>query len=427
MGFTTKALHTQPLAKDAHGAMRFPIYQSSAFEFEKAEDLEAVFKGFKYGHVYTRSTNPTIEEFEHKIRTVSGALGVIATATGMAAISNMLFALLKSGDNLITTKYLFGNTLSLFQTLLSDFGVEVRYVDLNNLEEIKANINAKTRLLFCESISNPHLIVPDFTAIKSLLQENNVPLIVDTTATPWNLFDAKKHGVDVEIVSATKYISGGGHVLGGLIVDNGTYNWGNHATLAPYYKKFGPNALILRLRKETYRNLGATLSPQSAYLLSLGLETMDLRVKRSCDNALAVAKHLQTKPEIISVSYPFLEDSTSFENAKKHFSSGGGIVSFSFSDKASAYAFLNRLNIIKRGTNVQDNKSLIIATYHTIYAEYSTEQKAAFGLTEGMIRLSVGIEDLEDLIADIDQALVKEEQAVASDEATSEKPYLLDF
>lgn len=427
MGFTTKALHTQPLAKDAHGAMRFPIYQNSAFEFERAEDLEAVFKGFKYGHVYTRSTNPTIEEFEHKIRTVSGALGVLATATGMAAISNLLFALLKSGDNIITTKYLFGNTLSLFQTLLSDFDVEVRYVDLSNLDEIKANIDAKTRLLFCESISNPHLIVPDFESIKSLLQENNVPLIVDTTATPWNLFDAKKHGVDVEIISATKYISGGGHVLGGLIVDNGTYNWGNHTTLAPYTRKFGPNALILRLRKETYRNLGATLSPQSAYLLSLGLETMDLRVKRSCENALAVAKHLQTKPEITNVSYPFLEDSTSYENAKKHFSAGGGIVSFSFSDKASAYAFLNRLGIIKRGTNVQDNKSLIIATYHTIYAEYSNEQKASFGLSEGMIRLSVGIEDLEDLIADIDQALFKEEQAVVSDEAASDKPYLLDF
>lgn len=420
MGFTTKALHTHPLTKDAHGAMRYPIYQTSAFEFEKAEELEAVFKGFKYGHVYSRSTNPSIEEFEHKIKTISGALGVLATATGMAAISNLLFALLKSGDNIITTKYLFGNTLSLFQTLLSDFGVEVRYVNLDNLDEIKANIDAQTRLLFCESISNPHLIVPDFTAIKSLLAEHNVPFIVDTTATPWNLFDAKKHGVDVEVISATKYISGGGHVLGGLIVDNGTYDWSNHETLAPYTRKFGPNALILRLRKETYRNLGATLSPQSAYLLSLGLETMDLRVKRSCENALAVAKHLQTKPEIISVSYPFLENSPSFENAKKHFSAAGGIVSFSFRDKASAYAFLNRLNIIKRGTNLQDNKSLIIATYHTIYAEYSTEQKAEFGLTEGMIRLSVGIEDVEDLLEDIDQALFVETlEPIASEPETT--------
>ena len=407
MGFTTKALHAKPAHKDQHGAMRFPIYQCSAFEFEKSEDLEAVFKGQKMGHVYTRSSNPSIEEFELKVKAISGAFGVIATATGMAAIANALFALVKSGDNIITTQYLFGNTLSLFQTLFSDFGVEVRYVDLSDVEAIRANIDAKTRLLFCESVSNPQLIVPDFSAIKAVLKEHHVPLIVDTTATPWNIFDAKKHGVDIEIISATKYISGGGHVLGGLIVDNGTFNWKNHVTLEPFFKKFGPFAFMARLRKETFRNLGSALTAQSAYLLSLGLETLDLRVQRSCQNALAVAKHLQSKAEIISVEYPLLENSNYFANASKQFSGGGGIVSFSFSDKETTYAFLNRLNIIKRGTNVQDNKSLAIATYHTIYAEYSDEQKAAYGLTEGMIRLSVGIEDLEDLLADIDQALAK--------------------
>ena len=407
MGFTTKALHAKPAHKDQHGAMRFPIYQCSAFEFEKSEDLEAVFKGQKMGHVYTRSSNPSIEEFELKVKAISGAFGVIATATGMAAIANALFALVKSGDNIITTKYLFGNTLSLFQTLFSDFGVEVRYVDLSDVEAIRANIDAKTRLLFCESVSNPQLIVPDFNAIKTVLKEHHVPLIADTTATPWNIFDAKKHGVDIEIISATKYISGGGHVLGGLIVDNGTFNWKNHVTLEPFFKKFGPFAFMARLRKETFRNLGSSLTAQSAYLLSLGLETLDLRVQRSCQNALAVAKHLQSKAEIISVEYPLLENSDNFANASKQFSGGGGIVSFSFSDKETTYSFLNRLNIIKRGTNVQDNKSLAIATYHTIYAEYSDEQKAAYGLTEGMIRLSVGIEDLEDLIEDIDQALAK--------------------
>lgn len=405
MGFTTKALHTKPTHKDPYGAMRFPIYQSSAFEFEHAEDLEAVFKGQKMGHVYTRSSNPSIEAYEQTIRSISGAFGVIATATGMAAISNALFALLKSGDNIITTKYLFGNTLSLFQTLLSDFGVEVRYVDVNNLEEIRSHIDAKTRLLFCESVSNPQLIVPDFEAIKSVLKEHHVPLIVDTTMTPWNIFDAKKHGVDIEIISATKYLSGGGHVLGGLIVDNGTFNWKQHATLEPYYKKFGPNAFMARLRKETFRNLGSTLSAQSAYLLCLGLETLDLRVQRSCQNALSVAKHLQSKAQIISVDYPLLENSPSYENASKQFSGGGAIVTFSLENKEKAYAFLNALKLIRRGTNIQDNKSLAIAPYHTIYAEYSEEQRISYQLTQGMIRLSVGIEDIEDLIGDIDQAL----------------------
>lgn len=405
MGFTTKALHTRPTHKDPYGAMRFPIYQSSAFEFEHAEDLEAVFKGQKMGHVYTRSSNPSIEAYEQTIRSISGAFGVIATATGMAAISNALFALLKSGDNIITTKYLFGNTLSLFQTLLSDFGVEVRYVDVNNLEDIKANTDEKTRLLFCESISNPQLIVPDFGAIKAVLSEKNVPLIVDTTMTPWNIFDAKKHGVDIEIISATKYLSGGGHVLGGLIVDNGTFNWKQHATLEPYYKKFGPNAFMARLRKETFRNLGSTLSAQSAYLLCLGLETLDLRVGRSCQNALSVAKYLQNKAQIIRVDYPLLETSSSYENASKQFSGGGAIVTFSLENKEKAYAFLNALKLIRRGTNIQDNKSLAIAPYHTIYAEYSEEQRHSYQLTQGMIRLSVGIEDIEDLLEDIDQAL----------------------
>ena len=407
MGFTTKALHSKPAHKDQHGAMRFPIYQSSAFEFEKAEDLEAVFKGQKMGHVYTRSSNPSIEELELKVKTISGAFGVIATATGMAAITNALFALVKSGDNIITTNFLFGNTLSLFQTLFSDFGIEVRYVDVNDLEAIKVNIDSKTRLLFCESVSNPQLIVPDFDAIKSVLKEHHVPLIVDTTMTPWNIFDAKKHGVDIEIISATKYLSGGGHVLGGLIVDNGTYNWKNHVTLEPFFKKFGPFAFMARLRKETFRNLGATLAPQSAYLLSLGLETLDLRVKRSCENALLVAKHLQSKAEVVSVDYPLLETSRAYANSLKQFSGGGAIVTFSLENKEKAYTFLNNLLIIKRGTNIQDNKSLAIAPYHTIYAEYSDAQKASYELNEGMIRLSVGIEDLEDLLEDINQALAK--------------------
>ncbi|NCD11126.1 MAG: O-acetylhomoserine aminocarboxypropyltransferase/cysteine synthase [Epsilonproteobacteria bacterium] len=424
MGFTTKALHSKPAHKDTYGAMRFPIYQSAAFEFDHAEDLEAVFKGQKMGHVYTRSSNPSIEALELQIKAISGAFGVLATATGMAAISNLLFALLKSGDNIITTQYLFGNTLSLFQTLFSDFGVEVRFVDVNNIEEIRANIDEKSRLLFCESVSNPQLIVPDFRAIKAVLSEHHVPLVVDTTMTPWNIFDAKKHGVDVEIISATKYISGGGHVLGGLIVDNGTFEWQHHANLAPYCKKFGPNAFIARLRKETFRNLGATLTAQSAALLSLGLETLDLRVKRSCENALVVAKHLQTKSEVCHVDYPLLETSRSYENASKQFSGGGAIVTFSLADKKNAYAFLNKLKLIRRGTNIQDNKSLAIAPYHTIYAEYPEEQRLAYELNEGMIRLSVGIEDVEDLLEDIDQALFVETLEPMASEP--EKSYAFD-
>ena len=252
MGFTTKALHPTWGYKDKHGAMRCPIYQNAAFEFENAEDLEAVFAGKKMGHMYSRTSNPSVEEFELKIKSISNAFGVVATATGMAAIADTLLALLKTGDNIITTNYLFGHSLSLFQTLFLDFGIEVRYVDMHDLSAIERQIDAKTKLFFCESISNPQLIVPDFLAISSVLKKHNVLLIVDTTMSPWNFFDAKKHGIDIEIISATKYISGGGTVLGGLILDTGNYDWKNCTNIANFYKKFGPNAFIAKLKKETF-------------------------------------------------------------------------------------------------------------------------------------------------------------------------------
>lgn len=405
MGFTTKALHPTLGYKDKHGAMRCPIYQNAAFEFDNAEELEAVFAGKKMGHMYSRTSNPSVEEFELKIKSLSGAFGVLATATGMGAISSTLLALLKSGDNIITTNYLFGHSLSLFQTLFDDFGIEVRFVDINDMLMVEENIDERTKFFFCESISNPQLVVPNFKTIAALLKIHHIPLIVDTTMTPWNFFDAKSCGVDIEIVSATKYIAGGGTVLGGLIVDNGTYDWKKCTNLANFYKKFGPNAFIAKLRKETFRNLGATLSPQSAYMLSLGIETMDLRVERSCQNALVLAKHLQTKTSIVEVNYPFLETSSAYEMAKQQFKLGGAILTFTLEDKAKAYHVLNHLKIIKRGTNIQDNKSLAIAPYHTIYAEFSDEAKKEYLLSEGMIRLSVGIEDIEDLITDLDQAL----------------------
>lgn len=405
MGFTTKALHPTWGYKDKHGAMRCPIYQNAAFEFENAEDLEAVFAGKKMGHMYSRTSNPSVEEFELKIKSISNAFGVVATATGMAAIADTLLALLKTGDNIITTNYLFGHSLSLFQTLFLDFGIEVRYVDMHDLSAIERQIDAKTKLFFCESISNPQLIVPDFLAISSVLKKHNVLLIVDTTMSPWNFFDAKKHGIDIEIISATKYISGGGTVLGGLILDTGNYDWKNCTNIANFYKKFGPNAFIAKLKKETFRNLGASLSPQSAYMLSLGIETMDLRVKKSCENALKIAQYLQTKKSVVSVNYPLLETSSAYAIASKQFSLGGAILTFTMEDKAKAYHVLNQLKLIKRGTNIQDNKSLAIAPYHTIYAEFSDEAKKEYLLHEGMIRLSVGIEDSEDLIADLENAL----------------------
>ena len=399
MQFSTKALHVSPA--DPHGVMRFPIYQNAAFETQSAQILEQIFKSEQAGHVYSRSSNPTLSGFEERVKHLSGAQSVLSMASGMGAVASTLLALLKSGDNFIATKHLFGNTISLFDTLLKDMGVEVRYV--GDISEVLSKIDHQTKLFFCESLSNPQLSILDFKALKPLLKMHNIPLIVDTTMTPWNIFDARENGVDIEVLSATKWLSGGGHVVGGVVLDYGTFEWAKAPNLANFYAKFGQNAFISKLRKETFRNLGPCLSPQSAYLLTLGLETLELRVLRSCESALYLAKTLEKRG--LKIHYPLLESSPYCKIAKQVLSRGGALMSLDLGTKEAAYDFMDKLKIFKRGTNILDNKSLAIAPYHTIYAEFSHEQKASWGIGEGLIRLSIGLEAAEDLEADILEAL----------------------
>lgn len=405
MKFATKVLSYKASKDDSHGALRTPIYANAAFEYESAEALEAVFCGQKAGHVYSRASNPTVEEFELKIQNAVDAVGVVALSSGMAAITNAMLAILQSGDNIVTTNKLFGHTISFFQSLLSDFGVEVRYVDLCNSAEIDQAIDAKTKLFFCESISNPGLIIPDFEAISTLCKKHNIPFMLDSTMTPWPIFDAKANGVDVELISATKFISGGGTSLGGIIVDHGSHDWSHCKGLESFSQKFKEKAFLMKLKKQTARNLGGSLSPFNAYLLSLGMETLELRVKKACKNSLKIAQFLDGVGCIQKVNYPFLKGNAYKDVAKKQFTMGGSLVVFDFEDKARAYKFMNGLSLIKKCTNIQDNKSLIIAPYNTIYAEYSDELKSEFGLHEGSVRLSVGIESAKDLIDEIKLAL----------------------
>ncbi len=399
MHFCTKALHVKNI--DTHKAMRFPIYQNSAFEASNSKELEEFFKGKKDGHVYSRSSNPTVSAYESAVTQISKAHGAIAFSSGMAAIANLFFSLLKARDNFIASKHLFGNTISLFDTLFKDLEVEVRYVD--SIDEVASKIDAKTRFFFCETISNPQLSVIDFKALKKILKGYKIPFIADTTMTPWNIFDAKENGIDIEVLSATKWLSGGGQVLGGMVLDYGSYDWKNAFNLAPFYEKYNQNALLFKLRKETFRNLGACLTPQSAYLLNLGLETLDLRVKYSCENAYKLSKSLEKRG--LKVRYPFLDSFKYSSLAKKSFEYGGALVCIEFEDKKRAYEFMDRLKIFKRGTNILDNKSLAIAPYHTIYAEFSSSQKELWEIKEGLVRLSVGLEAYEDLEADILEAL----------------------
>lgn len=405
MKYTTKALHSKYPKDDIYGALRAPIYQNAAFEFESAEVLEEVFKGQRSGHAYSRASNPTIEELESKVKFITSSHGVVATSSGMSAITMSLFALLKTGDNIVTTNKLFGHTLSFFQNTLIDFGVGVRYVDICDEDAILGAIDENTKIIFFETISNPELIIPNISLLNSIAKKHNLILMSDSTMTPFYIFDSKQHGVDIDILSATKYISGGGTTIGGLIIDNGTFEWANYKNLQKFSNSFGKNAFIAKLKKQTFRNIGACLSAQSAYMLSLGLETLALRADRTNINIKQMAQFLSNHPKIKSVNYPNLEGNRYKQNADKYFLFAGSVLTFDLENKADAYRFMNHLKLIRRATNIQDNKSLIIAPYHTIYAEYSDEEKRSFGLREGTLRLSVGIEDIEDLVNDISSAL----------------------
>ncbi len=404
LGFETYALHGNGADKETHNAIRYPIYSSVAFDFENAEDMELAFTYKKPAHAYSRITNPTVDHFEKKLTLLEEGFGAIALASGMAALTTTLLALLKQGENLIASKYLFGNTYSLLKKTLSPYGIETRFVDIRDCGKIEKSIDDKTRLILLETITNPQMAVPDFQKISGIATENDLILVVDSTVTTPFLFRAKDYGVHLVIHSTTKYISGGATSVGGAIVDLGSYNWKRCPALVKYHR-FGQGAFLARLRMEVHRNFGSCMAPQSAYLQTLGLETLALRVKTSCENTLALAQYLQDRKEVKQVNYPGLSGSPFHEVAKKHFNGHyGGVLSFELTDKKEAFHFLNALQLIRRSTNINDNKTLIIHPASTIFSDCTKEEKKEMMITEGLIRLSVGIENLNDLICDIGRA-----------------------
>jgi O-acetylhomoserine (thiol)-lyase len=404
--FITKVLHTKFLKKDPHGSLHMPVYDNVAFEFENAEDLELAFGGKKPAHMYSRISNPTVEHFEQRVRNVTGATGVVALSSGMAAIANVILTIAGSGDNIITSKHLFGNTYSLFEYTLKSWGLEVRYTDLTQPRQVQECIDDRTRAIFFETVTNPQLEVADARALSGIAKAKGLLLIADTTVTPFYIFDSKEFGVDIEVLSSTKYISGGATSVGGLIIDNGLYDWKKNPKLGREAAKFGPFAFISKLRREAYRNLGACLSAHNAYLQSLGLETMALRVDVSCANTLKIAKFLETQDKIKSVNYPGLKSSAHYKIAKKQFKGKpGALLTFDLASKKECFSFMNGLKLIRRATNLQDNRTLILHPASTIFCEYDAALKKEMGVRETTLRLAVGIEDVDDLIEDIRQSL----------------------
>lgn len=405
-GFTTVSLNVPYSKPDPHKSLQMPLYEAVAFEFETAEQIEANFKGEYIAHVYSRSSSPTVEYFELKVKALTGSNGVLAVSSGMAAIADTLMGIVKTGENFISGNRLFGHTYALFKQTFRDLGIETRFCDLKNEMKIESLIDKNTRAIYFETVTNPQLEIADIEMLAEIAQKHRILLIADSTMTPLNVFRAADFGVNIEVVSATKYISGGATAFGGVIIDHGNFDWSLNPNLADYIVKFGENAFIAKLRKNIYRNTGGSMAPQTARFMNHGLDIMELRVEKCYQNCLALGKFLLAHPKVKKVGYPGLQTDPGFLLSKKYFNGiPGTIMTFDLESKDACFAFMNKLKIIRRATNLNDNKTLIIHPYSTIYAEFAEEEREAAGIRDTMMRLSVGIENVEDLMADIEQAL----------------------
>jgi len=398
--------HTPYAKPDAYHALQIPVYQTAAFEFETAEAMEAAFLGKSAEHCYSRITNPTVQYFEDRVRSITNASSVTALNSGMAAISNALITLAYSGSNIVTSPHLFGNTYSFLKSTLADFGVETRFCDLTNLKEVEANIDENTCAVFLEVITNPQLEVVDLKAISEIAVNAGVPLVADTTVVPFCAWKAKDFGIHIELVSSTKYISGGATSIGGLIIDYGCFDWRKSVKLKDLASQFGPNAFTVKLRKEIHRNLGAYMTPQVAYMQTLGLETLTLRFERSASSCLKIAESLQTIEGIVSVNYTGLKTNCFHELSTKQFGNlPCSMLTFDLESREQCFSFMNKLRLIRRATNLFDNKSLAIHPASTIFGTFSGEVRESMDVRQQTIRLSVGLEDVELILDDIKNSL----------------------
>ncbi|MFW9596464.1 MAG: PLP-dependent transferase [Paludibacter sp.] len=402
----TKILHTPFQKPDAYNALSMPVYHSAAYEFESAEQMELAFTGKSPEYAYSRITNPTVQYFEDRIQHITGALSVTALNSGMAAISNAIITLSKAGSNVVTSRHLFGNTYSFFASTLAAFGIETRFCDMTAPASVETQIDSDTCAVFLEIITNPQMEVADLKALSAICKEKNVPLVADTTIIPFCAFNAKDFGIDIEIVSSTKYISGGATSLGGLIVDYGTYNWMNSPKLLPLAKEVGGLAFTAKLRREIHRNLGAYMTPHVAYMQTLGLETLALRYEKLTQNCKVLATAVAGLPGIVSVNYTGLEGNKFYDLSRRQFGENpGAMFTFDLQSREACFLFLNKLKRIKRATNLFDNKTLAIHPASTIYGNFTAEARKSMRVSDATIRMSVGLENVNDLLLDIQQAL----------------------
>ena len=385
----TQAIHQPYKRRDAYDALSMPIYNAVAFEFDNAKVMADAFCGRIDAPDYSRVENPTVTNLEQRVKALTGAENVIALNSGMAAISNTLFSVVEQGKNVITSRHLFGNTYSLLTSTLSRLGVEARLCDLTDVEAVERLIDDNTCCLFLEIMTNPQLEVVDVRALAEIAHQHGIPVIADTTLIPFTQFSAKDLGIDLEVVSSTKYISGGATSLGGLVIDYGTF---------PSIGK--------RLLNEMLFNLGAYMTPQVAYMQTLGLETLDVRYRTQAGNALELAQRLRTLKPIHKVNYVGLEDNPYHQLAVSQYGeTAGAMVTIDLEGQEACFRMLDNLKLIHRATNLFDNRTLAIHPASTIFGLFTAEERAAMDVQDTTIRLSIGLESVDDLFDDIKQAL----------------------
>lgn len=381
----TQAIHSRFQTKDAYGSLAMPVYHTAAYEFDNATEMADAFCGKTDAPDYSRVTNPTVTYFENKVKAMCNAHGVIAVSSGMAAISNTLICLTAAGKNIVTSRHLFGNTYSLIAGTMMRFGVKPHLTDLTNLKEVEDAIDNDTACIFMEIITNPQMEVADIAALAEIAHKKGIPLVADTTMIPFTQFDAHSLGVDIEVVSSTKYLSGGATSIGGLVIDYGTT----------------PN-FTDRMRKELLMNLGAYMTPHVAYMQNLGLETLDARYKVQADNALRVAQALKDVKQIKRVNYIGLEDNPFYELSRRQFGkTSGAMLTIDLDSQEACFDFINRLQVVRRATNLFDNKTLAIHPASTIFGNFTPRQRQKMDVLDTTIRLSIGLEAAEDIIEDI--------------------------
>jgi len=406
----TLAIHAGFAGDSSSGATAVPIWQTVSYAYKTAQELADVFDGKATGYIYTRIANPTTTALEARLTQLEDGIGSIATASGMAAIASVVMGLTRSGDQIIAAAGIFGGTVSLFENTLERFGVKTVWADAADTANFANAINDKTKLLFVETIGNPRMDVPDIPAIAKIAHKANIPLIVDNTLTTPALFKPADFGADIVIHSTSKFINGHGTAIGGAIIDTGNYNWrkGLFEDIKKLSEKVRQLAFLSHLRNLIYRDLGGCPAPMNSFLMLQGLETLPGRIVRHCENAKKLARFLQKHSKVSWVNYPGLEDNKFYSRVAKLFAGrGGGLLTFGLGDKKKAFRFIDSLKLAKNLANLGDAKTLVLHPASTIFHEFSNKQKQKMGVPEDMVRISVGIEDFEDIRDDFQQAMEK--------------------